>query len=511
MKKRLRWIACLAIAYLLLVWLLALVESARGASIHGFWDALWYSLVTISTVGYGDLAPVSVPGRLIGLVFVLCSVGLLSAMIGLGLRFIGGRLIPCLRLRLNRSRDWYAFSACNADAEALAAALCREKPDCLLILPEDGACGAPAENAVRLNTDAAELIRLRKSTQGLNLFFLSDDPCENYTLACAAAERGARACCMGDLSPDALPERVQLFSVTEAVTRRYWDKHPLLEAERCVVLIGCGQLGTALLERALLNNVFLSERAIEYHVFGETQRFAELHPETVKALSGAAGESDRLFLHAESWTAARELIARADRIILCADADRENLAVCGLLEGWYVSRAALHVRLNTPLPGFCCFGERADTLTPEYVMKDELNRHAMLMNDIYNEGSPNPTPWRALSPFLQQSSIAAADHLLVKARFLLDDEKLTSLSDTDITRAYARYRALYPGLAESFRDMEHRRWLRFYQMYNWQYAPARDNARRLHPLMLPYEQLSEAERSKDDYAWEMLGRLADNA
>ena len=55
--------------------------------------------------------------------------------------------------------------------------------------------------------------------------------------------------------------------------------------------------------------------------------------------------------------------------------------------------------------------------------------------------------------------------------------------------------------------MEHRRWLRFYQMYNWRYSPTRDNPMRLHPMMLPYEDLSESEQKKDAYAWELIGSL----
>ena len=53
--------------------------------------------------------------------------------------------------------------------------------------------------------------------------------------------------------------------------------------------------------------------------------------------------------------------------------------------------------------------------------------------------------------------------------------------------------------------------MRFYQMYNWQYAPQRDNALRRHPLLLPYAQLSATDRIKDAYAWEMLGELAERS
>ena len=44
-------------------------------------------------------------------------------------------------------------------------------------------------------------------------------------------------------------------------------------------------------------------------------------------------------------------------------------------------------------------------------------------------------------------------------------------------------------------------------MYNWHYAPQRDNARRLHPLMVPFDELTLADQAKDDYAWELIGSL----
>ena len=38
-------------------------------------DALWWSLVTVSTVGYGDLSPATEAGRIIGSVLIFCGVG----------------------------------------------------------------------------------------------------------------------------------------------------------------------------------------------------------------------------------------------------------------------------------------------------------------------------------------------------------------------------------------------------------------------------------------------------
>lgn len=53
----------------------------EGANIQNLADAYWYSVVTLTTVGYGDFFPVTFWGRAIGFTFVLGSLGILSILI----------------------------------------------------------------------------------------------------------------------------------------------------------------------------------------------------------------------------------------------------------------------------------------------------------------------------------------------------------------------------------------------------------------------------------------------
>ena len=53
---------------------------APGSNIHSFGDALWWAVVTVTTVGYGDKFPVSAGGRGVAVVLMLTGIGLVGAL-----------------------------------------------------------------------------------------------------------------------------------------------------------------------------------------------------------------------------------------------------------------------------------------------------------------------------------------------------------------------------------------------------------------------------------------------
>ncbi|SDJ89578.1 potassium channel family protein [Streptomyces indicus] len=57
-------------------------HAAPGANIRTFGDAVWWTCTTLSTVGYGDLAPVTFVGRLVAIGLMACGLGLLGAVTG---------------------------------------------------------------------------------------------------------------------------------------------------------------------------------------------------------------------------------------------------------------------------------------------------------------------------------------------------------------------------------------------------------------------------------------------
>lgn len=63
--------------------MLFLEGGSPAANIHNGGDAMWWALVTISTVGYGDHYPVTDAGRIVAAALIICGVGLFGMISGL--------------------------------------------------------------------------------------------------------------------------------------------------------------------------------------------------------------------------------------------------------------------------------------------------------------------------------------------------------------------------------------------------------------------------------------------
>lgn len=62
--------------------MLRLEANIPDANITTASDALWYIVVTMSTVGYGDQFPISNPGRVLGTVIIVVGVGIFGTLTG---------------------------------------------------------------------------------------------------------------------------------------------------------------------------------------------------------------------------------------------------------------------------------------------------------------------------------------------------------------------------------------------------------------------------------------------
>ena len=186
-----------------------------------------------------------------------------------------------------------------------------------------------------------------------------------------------------------------------------------------------------------------------------------------------------------------------------------NVEILGQIHRYFPVKGDIHLHCSSQIPGQTVFGTENTTYTAQLVLQEQLSIAARAMHQIYRDSTGGAAPsWEELSEFLRQSNIAAASHLLTKIRMLLQDDTIRTVTPENCRAAFARYESCSPEQKEICRRIEHRRWMRFHSLYNWQYSPVRNNDAREHPLMLPYEELSSSDQKKDDYAWELMNQLA---
>ena len=69
------------------------IEAGRNQEIKNLFDAIWWAFSTVTTVGYGDLVPVTTEGRVISILLMLYgNRSFCSSYSSLGQRFFGYKI-----------------------------------------------------------------------------------------------------------------------------------------------------------------------------------------------------------------------------------------------------------------------------------------------------------------------------------------------------------------------------------------------------------------------------------
>jgi voltage-gated potassium channel len=89
--------------YVLSLAVYAAERRAPGATIKSFGDAVWWAMETISTVGYGDYIPVTVPGRLYASMLMLGGMVIVGLTTATVVSFLGERVQTAHRAALDQA------------------------------------------------------------------------------------------------------------------------------------------------------------------------------------------------------------------------------------------------------------------------------------------------------------------------------------------------------------------------------------------------------------------------
>lgn len=505
-----------ALVYFLLLESLVICErGAPGTHIKTLGDAIWFSLVTISTVGYGDVTPVTTAGHFIGALFLILSMGVLVALFGSVVSFLTSEGLPMFKLRFSRKKDWYYFADFTAESDTLARDILSRNEDAVIIygIRRDEEIEKPDYPCIFINVSPLRIVTQKKNTGSkCNLFFLEENEIGSNLKAVDIHALPANVYAATTSGQEKMSGNIHFFHTYDCCARSYWRDRPLRSSEDQVVIIGFGNYGQAILERAILTNINDTDFDVIYHVFGDSQRFREIH----KNLDLAFGINERragldsIYFHTENWTDAHDIISKADRIIVCEDIVQDGWDDMWQIKRYYNYKGRLDLRTNRVAPGVSYFGTNEEIYTVDQIIRTKLNDAARAMNDLYRKSVENSLDWDELSDQLKQSKIAVADHLYNKVRILLNGKRVSNLDWENCQAACDAFRRARedPDKLDKLRRIEHARWVRFYVYYNWTFAPVRNDAKRENPMIRRFDKLTDGQKAYHDKAWDLLGEIA---
>jgi voltage-gated potassium channel len=188
---RFLWV-CLFIFILLLAsaWLIWLFEFKGNTpnTISSFWDGIWWAVVTIATVGYGDKFPITYPGRVVGLILITVGFATLSIFTGLiASLFVEDRMKGAKGLKQIRMHKHIVLCGWNKTAHNFLKALVEKgmenSPICLL-----------------MNENPEFFESLESAYPTLSLSFVRGEPTQEDALKRAAVSNAAQIIILADHS-----------------------------------------------------------------------------------------------------------------------------------------------------------------------------------------------------------------------------------------------------------------------------------------------------------------------
>src|SRR5574344_320679 len=173
----------------LLMYIIFITEHDNNSKINTFFDAFWYTLVTITTVGYGDITPQSFIGRFAGLILLLFGVIIFAAFSGKIASILFDKQLKKDRglIQLKKIKNHFLICGWKPDFEKILEGVITSNPD------------VPLEMIVLLNngpSDQMERIKDDSRFRGIN--YLSGDFSDEATLLRANIKTAERALILSD-------------------------------------------------------------------------------------------------------------------------------------------------------------------------------------------------------------------------------------------------------------------------------------------------------------------------
>lgn len=177
------------LAILMLV--IFLSEQKTNSEINTIFDTIWYTLVTITTVGYGDIAPASVTGRIAAMILLIAGVAIFGALSGKFASFLFDRQQKKDRglLKMNNMKNHFIICGWKPNFDKILEGILYANPE------------ISGDKIVLLNNaPLTEMEKIKSADKFKTLNFLHGDFTDEETLLKAQIKSAERALVLADTS-----------------------------------------------------------------------------------------------------------------------------------------------------------------------------------------------------------------------------------------------------------------------------------------------------------------------
>lgn len=179
------------LVFTVLMLIIFLSEQKTNSAINTLFDAIWYTLVTITTVGYGDITPHSVLGRTSAMILLLAGVALFGALSGKFASFLFDRQQKKDRglLKMNKIKNHFLICGWKPNFERILEGI-------LLANPE-----IPPEKIILLNNSSQnEMEKIKADSRFKNINYIHGDFTDEDTLLKSQIKTAERTLVLADNS-----------------------------------------------------------------------------------------------------------------------------------------------------------------------------------------------------------------------------------------------------------------------------------------------------------------------
>ncbi|MBD1381358.1 potassium channel protein [Bacillus sp. IB182487] len=192
------------------------IHFAEPETFPTLFDSLWWTMTTLTTVGYGDYSPGSVPGRVIGMILFIFGIGIFGALISKTVEHIStyNRLKEEGKIVYKKDGHYVYITWSKKTKEAIEEVLATQ-PDAKIVIIEN-----------------SEKTPYRHD----NVHFVQGDPAEEETLTKANVLGSKRVCIFSDSFIDdatlADGKTLLIASAVECLCTEGNDIHTIVEISK---------------------------------------------------------------------------------------------------------------------------------------------------------------------------------------------------------------------------------------------------------------------------------------